>query len=201
MKLSLPILAAASLGGWLLLAGSSGAATPVAEPVTFAADPVHSGVVFRTTHLGVSSFWGRFNHVEGTVAYDADDLASSSIEVEIDAKTIDTASPDRDEHLRSPDFFSVKEFPKITFKSTAIEGTPEAMRITGDLELHGVTKSVTAKGAVIGAGDTFFGDYRTGFEASFELDMNDFDIGFVKERPGAVGPLVEITISLECIRQ
>ena len=75
------------------------------------------------------------------------------------------------------------------------------LRTTGDLELHGVTKSVTATGAVIGAGDTFFGDYRTGFEASFELDMNDFDIGFVKERPGAVGPLVEITISLECIRQ
>jgi len=210
MKLLLPLFAAASLGGWLArpdaapeTPGGPTATPPVSalEASTFAIDPAHSAVVFRTKHLGISTFWGRFNKVEGTIRLDEDDLADSSIEVEIEAASVDTGSADRDKHLRSPDFFSVKEFPAITFASTRVEGGLDALKITGRLELHGVTKEVTAEAALVGQGETFFGDYRAGFEARFALDMTDFDIGFVKNRPGAVGPEVEVILGLECIRQ
>jgi polyisoprenoid-binding protein YceI len=200
MKLTLTLLLAAGLGSFALPASSP--SVPAAGTVAvYSVDAGHSSVVFRTQHLGISTFWGRFNGISGELAYDAADPSASSIQIEIDANSVDTANEGRDKHLRSPDFFSVKEFPTIRFTSSAISGTPEALEVTGELELHGVKKTITVKGAFVGSGDTMFGDYRAGFDTAFTIDMTDFDMSFVKKNPTAVGPEVDLMLAIECVRQ
>ena len=167
---------------------------------SYTVDGGHSSVVFATKHLGVSRFYGRFNEVSGSLELNEDDLGQSSITLEIPTASVDSNSEQRDGHLKSPDFFSAKEFPVITFESSTIRGTRDAFEIDGELTLRGVTKTITAKGGFVGAGDTMFGDYRCGFEARFTIAAADYGVPFMKERPNAVGPEVEVIVSLECVR-
>jgi len=168
---------------------------------SFQVDPAHSAVVFRCKHLGIYQSYGRFNEFGGEVVYDEAELSRSSIQITIQADSVDSNSEQRDTHLRSPDFLSAKENPEISFTSTKIGGTTDELEIEGDLTLHGQTHPVQATGSVVGAGDTPFGDYRAGFEVRFTIDMADYGIEFVKQNPGAVGPEVNLTVSLECIRK
>lgn len=174
---------------------------PATTAATFQIDGGHSTVLFRSKHLGISRFYGRFNDLGGEVVYDEADLAESTIQLTIQAASVDSNSEQRDTHLRGPDFFSVKENPEIRFESTKVSGAPDKLEIEGLLTFNGVTKEIQAKGMVVGAGDTPFGDYRAGFEAEFTIDMADFGVEFVKKTPGAVGPEVDLTVSLECVRQ
>ena len=119
----------------------------------------------------------------------------------IEAESVNTNAPDRDKHVKSADFFNAKEFPEIVFESKKVSGKPEALTVEGELTFHGVTKPVSAKARVVGTGDTMFKDHRTGFAAELVLDMADFNVAFVKKTPGAVGPEVALTISLECVRK
>ena len=82
-----------------------------------------------------------------------------------------------------------------------MKNTGDEVEVTGDLTFHGVTKEVMARAQLVGSGDTPFGDFRLGLEARFEFDMRDFGVEFVKSSPGAVGPMVQIVVSLECVRQ
>ena len=173
---------------------------------TYEADPVHSSVVFRCKHLGISQFYGRFNRIsaeKSNVVYDPDDPSKSSILIVVDAASIDTANPNRDQHLKSPDFLSVQENPEIVFESKKISGKPEALSLEGELTLRGVTKPVKAQATVVGRGEVQMREtsFRAGFEAHFTVDMRDFGFDFVKQNPGAVGPEVDLTVSLECIRK
>ncbi len=114
-----------------------------AAPVSYKLDPAHTVVAFIVNHLGYSNVIGRFNTVSGDMSFDKDALQNNSVTVSIDTASVDTNHAKRDEHLKSPDFFNVKEFPKMTFKSTKVEKTSEKTgKLYGDLTLSGVTKPV-----------------------------------------------------------
>ena len=114
-----------------------------AHAQTFKVDPQHSSIVFKSKHIDTSYVFGRFNEFGGTVTVDAD---PTKMAFDITAKTesIDTGNAKRDTHLKSPDFFSAKEFPNISFKSTSVKSAGEnKYEVAGDLTLHGVTKPIT----------------------------------------------------------
>ncbi len=184
--------------GRALARPAAGAAGPApAEAVEYRVDPVHSAVIFRTKHLGVSYAYGRFNRFEGVVHLDEAKPANSSVEVSIQAESVDTANPQRDNHLRSPDFLSAKEFPEILFKSTKVEKKGESFLVTGELTLRGKTKPITATVELVGKADTQQGQLA-GFEAVFEIDPREYGFDFLTQQEGMLGPLVRLTISLEC---
>jgi polyisoprenoid-binding protein YceI len=107
-------------------------------------DPPHTTAQFAVRHMMVTTVRGQFDKVSGTVTLDEQDLTRSTIDIRIDAATINTREPKRDEHLRSPDFFDVAKHPQITFRSTKIEKAgQDRFRVTGDLAMHGVTRPVT----------------------------------------------------------
>ena len=156
-------------------------------------DPAHSAVTFEIGHLGISTMVGSFKEFEGNFAY-AEDSKSGSASFTIKADSIDTNHDARDKHLRSPDFLDVKQFPSLTFKSTKFDGET----LTGDLTLHGVTKTVSFDVDKVGEGKDPWGGYRAGFEASAEINRSDFGITYFI--PG-VSDKTEIDIYVEGIRQ
>lgn len=202
MKLLVASSLVAALAGLSAAFPSSAPTAPAAAAETFVVDNAHSTVVFHTKHLGISEAYGRFNKLteDSQVVLDADP-SKSSLRVVVLADSVDTGLPDRDKHLRNADFFNAKEHPEIVFESKKISGKADALEVTGDLTFLGVTKSVTAKARQVGKGDTAFGDHRAGFVADFTFSMADFGVAFVKQSPGAVGPEVHVTVSLECIRK
>jgi len=115
-----------------------------AQAETFEIDQSHTDIVFMLMHLGYSNQFGRFNDFSGTFAFDEDSPEDASVSLTIQADSVDTGHAKRDEHLRSPDFLNVKEFPTITFESSDIDVTGQNTgKLTGDLTLHGQTHPVT----------------------------------------------------------
>lgn len=169
---------------------------PVLAADTYKVDPVHSSVVFRIGHAGIGVVWGRFNAPAGSFTLDADDPARSSFDVQIPVDSVDTANKQRDEHLKNADFFNAKQFPTIAFKSTAVKkgAAPNTLDVTGDLTLHGVTRSVTVAVELIGKGEFPKGTPRAGIEATFNIKRTDFDM---KNMVGPVGDDVRIVVALE----
>ncbi|MHC4908353.1 MAG: YceI family protein [Planctomycetota bacterium] len=162
-------------------------------------DGGHSTVLFRVKHLGVSPFWGRFNKVSGSYTVDQGDPNGSSVELTIPTASVDTNSEGRDGHLKNPDFFDVEKHPEMTFKSTAIEALDETtFKVTGDLTLLGVTKSVSGTVEWYGEAQTRMG-YRSGFEATFEFNRSDFGMmKYVAE--GALGDTIRVVAGIEGIK-
>jgi polyisoprenoid-binding protein YceI len=193
------VLTRTLLGGLILLG-----AAPLAQAAdSYKLDQEHSDVVFLIDHFGYSKTVGRFNGVDGTITMDEADLASGSIELTIDAASIDTNHEKRDEHLRSPDFFNAAEFPTITFKSTAIEPTGEQSgKVTGDLTLLGVTRPVTLDATLNQIAPHPVPDYEgvvtAGFSASGSIDRTEF--GMETYAP-AIGSEVDLIIELEAFKQ
>ncbi len=146
---------------------------------TYTLDPAHSRIGFVARHAMVTKVRGAFNDFVGTAVLDGDNPASSSANVTIQVKSIDTRQPQRDEHLRSNDFFSMDEFPEITFVSTgARQVDDENFELTGDLTVKGVTKSVTIPFEYQGAAQDPFGNSRVGFEGSVVINRKDFGVNF-----------------------
>jgi polyisoprenoid-binding protein YceI len=165
---------------------------------TYKIDPVHATVIYKVSHLGISNAYGRFNEPTGTVVID-DDPARSSFMFEVQADKIDTGNPKRDGHLKSPDFFDAKQFPKIEFKSTKVEKDGDKYNVTGDLTMHGVTKSITVPVRKTGEGNGLKpGETRSGWEAQVDLKRSDYGI---KGLLGPVGDDVHLTISFEAVKQ
>lgn len=172
--------------------------SPASSADTYTIDAGHSGALFRIVHLGVAPFWGRFNQISGEYTLDLEDAANCSISVTIPADSVDSNSGDRDNHIKSPDFFNVKEFPEIVFESTKISGGEGGKyRVVGNLTFHGVTKEVTAEAELVGQADTPRGA-KSGFEATLTIDRNDFD---VKTYPGALGDEVRLVLFVEGAKQ
>ncbi len=169
-------------------------AAPAQAP-TYKIDSVHSSVLFRVKHFGVTNFYGRFNKVSGEILWDAKKPETGSISVEIDAASIDSNDKKRDEHLRNSDFLSAKEFPTISFKSKSVKKKGEQLEVSGDLTLHGVTKSITTFVDNTGEADSPYG-YRAGFEAIFDIKRSDYGM----EGVDGIGDEVRIIVSLESIK-
>jgi polyisoprenoid-binding protein YceI len=163
----------------------------------FTIDPIHSTVIFKIRHVGVSNFYGRFNEVTGMIMVDADDPAESIVKFTIPTAKVDTNDPGRDKHLRGADFFNADEFKTIEFVSTKIEAKgKDAFELTGDLLLHGVTKPVTAHVQQIGFAEKTQMGARVGYEATLKVKRSDFGMkGFIEN--GALGDEVELIISVE----
>ena len=139
----------------------------------YAYDLVHSSVSFKARYLDISWIHGRFNEVEGKFSVDREDAAKSTFELTIKADSVDTANKARDEHLRQPDYFDTKQFPTITFKSTAVKAIKSGYAVTGDFTMHGKTKSITFE----------LGNQLHGHEAGRLLDRTDGQTQRLRLRP------------------
>lgn len=162
-------------------------------------DNAHASIQFRIQHLGYSWLYGRFNTFNGNFNYDEKKPGEAKVAVAIDVASIDTNHAERDKHLRSPDFFDVKEYPLAKFVSTGYKPLgKDKGQLTGQLTLRGVTKAVTIEVSQVGAGADPWGGYRRGFYGTTTLTLADFGI------PYNLGPAAreaQLMLSIEGIRQ
>ncbi len=158
-------------------------------------DAVHSNVLFKVMHNKASWFYGRFADIQGAIQFDEADGSKCSVTMTVKAESVDTRNSKLDQHLRSPDFFDAVQFPTIEFKSSKVEQIDEhKYEVTGDLSLHGVTKSITFEMEHTGTGQGRGGDVM-GFHATFMIDRSEYGMNY-----GVGGPLgkdVELIVSLE----
>src|SRR6516162_10512273 len=183
---------------------SAGLAAALSLPViagvaTYKIDPRHSSAQFAVTHLMISTVRGEFHAVNGIVIVDDSDLAKSSVNVTIDASTVDTREPDRDKHLRSADFFDVANHPTMTFVSSKVEPAgPDKLKVAGELTIRGVTKPVvlevsTPKPAIKDP----WGLQRTAVSGFTKINRQDFGVAWNKTLDAGgvvVGDDVNITL-------
>lgn len=180
------------------------AAPAAAFASTWTLDASHADVAFSVRHMMVSNTKGRFSGVKGTLEIDDKDVTKSKIDVEIDVKTVDTREPKRDEHLRAPDFFDVAKHPTMTFASKSIAKAGSGFKVTGDLTIRGVTKSVVLDVTLTDAVKTPFGTTVRAVSGSTKINRKDFGLTWNKaiEAGGvAVGEEVTITIDAEFIQK
>ena len=168
-------------------------------------DAVHSHVGFTVKHMMVSKVRGQFNIFDGEFVT-ADDPLKSSVTARIDLRSIDTNNEQRDNHIRSADFFEVETHPEMTYRSTGIRRDPDGAGfiIDGDLTLRGVTRQVPLKLELEGFGPDPFGGIRAGFSATGEINRTDFGVSYNGPIPGGgtvVSEKVQITLDVEAVLQ
>jgi polyisoprenoid-binding protein YceI len=180
------------------------ATTKPAAATTWQIDPVHSTAELAVRHMMVTTVKGYISAVEGSITLDESDLTKSSVAVALDATTIDTRDPKRDDHLRSADFLDVERFPKITFVSTRIEREADGYRIVGDLQLHGVTRETVLGATYEGRQRDPWGKDRAGFTAQGVIDRRDFGLTWNQPLPASgvlLGNDVRVSIEVEAVLQ
>ena len=145
---------------------------------SWSVDPGHSNVEFQVKHLGIATVRGAFREFEGTLEI-GEDLESAKAYGTVKAASVDTNEPQRDDHLRSADFFDVASFPELTFESTAIRPLDDdTLEIEGELTLHGVTNPITLRAEVQGFESDPWGNDRVGLEVTGQLNRADYGITF-----------------------
>jgi len=160
-------------------------------------DPVHTRIGFVARHAMVTKVRGSFNEFEGSVHLDAANPSASTAELTIQVASVDTRNSQRDDHLRTNDFFDAPNFPLITFKSTSVEQlNAENYRLTGDLTIKDVTKSVTVNWEFTGLATDPWGIQRAGFEGTTTLNRSDYGVSF-NAALEAGGVLVSDKVTLE----
>ena len=171
---------------------------------TYKIDKAHSEVTFQVRHL-VTKVRGRFTDFEGSILYNEANPEQSSVTFTVQAASINTAEPDRDKHLRTPDFFDVETFPTLTFQTSRItKRGPETYDVTGTLTLHGVTKELVLPVAHMGKAKDPWGGDRLGFEAETTLNRKDFGLNWnaMLEAGGfLVGDEVKVSIEIQAVGQ
>ena len=172
---------------------------------SWAFDQAHSSVNFMVRHMVVSKVRGRFTKWNGTLVMDEMNPAGGAVEVAIEAGSIDTGVEQRDGHLKSPDFFDVAKYPTLTFKSTKVEAAGAgALRVTGELTMHGVTRPVVLEVEYSGSAKDPWGGVRAGFSARVTIDRKDFGLTYnqLLETGGVVvGENIEVAIEAEMVKQ
>jgi polyisoprenoid-binding protein YceI len=164
---------------------------------TWTIDPVHSEVSFVVRHMMVSKVRGRFDKFEGTIVT-ADDPLQSSVSADVDLSSVNTGAPDRDNHIRSADFFEVESHPTLTFRSTGLRQDGDDFLLDGELTIRGTTRPVSLKLEVNGFGPDAYGGTRAGFSATTEINRNDFGVSYNGPIPGGgVAVSEKVTINLE----
>ena len=184
----------------LLLIGSAGITEPMGI-ATYEIDTAHSMILFRAKHNNVSYNYGRFNEFTGEIMISADAVTERTVEFEVKAASVDTGNEKRDQHLRSSDFFSAKQFPLITFKSTKViekESKKDVLEVTGDLELHGVKKSITVDAEITGRAKGKDGESLIGFESIFTIKRSEFGMTYGM---GGISDDIRITVSIEAVHK
>lgn len=157
----------------------------------------HASVNFKVSHLGYSFIDGRFNTFEGEFSYDADNIEASKVNITVDTTSLDSNHAERDKHLRSNDFIDAGKFDSAKFVSTSVAKKADGgLAITGDMTLHGVTKSVVIDANFIGEGKDPWGGYRAGFQGTTRLQVADFGIKVV-----GASSYVDLDIELEGVRK
>jgi polyisoprenoid-binding protein YceI len=170
---------------------------------TWAIDPVHSEVGFTVRHMMVSKVRGRFTRFDGQFVTGADPL-ESSVTATIELSSIDTGNADRDDHIRSADFFEVDAHQVMTYRSTGVRPAGDGYVLDGELTLKGVTKPVSLDLELGGFGPDPFGGIRAGFTATGEIKRSDFGVDFnaVLETGGVVvGDKVTLLLEIEGVLQ
>ncbi len=182
-----------------LILATLAATAATAAPVEYKIDSAHSRAQFSVRHMMVSNVRGDFSKITGTVAYDDANPAAIKIDATIDTTTINTSEPQRDTHLKSPDFFDVAKYPTMTFRSKSATRSAAGLKVTGDLTLHGVTRQVVLDveqpSAEVGG--------KRGATATTRINRKDFGLTWNRaiEAGGmAVGEEVSITIDIEAGR-
>lgn len=173
----------------------------MAQTSTWISDPVHSEIDFTITHLSISNVHGRFGKVAATLLYDPTDVTKSNITATIDVSTVDTGEEARNNHLKTPDFFDLSQFPTATFKSTGVTRSGNGLAVAGNLSLHGVTRPVVLNvegptGPVQGMDKK----QHSGFSATTVISRSAFGIG-PKFPPSIVGDEVKLSLDLDVAKQ
>ncbi len=180
------------------------AAAPLLAAETYTVDKVHSNAQFTIRHL-MSKVTGKFTEVEGAVQVDRAKPEASSVEFKIKTASVDTANRQRDDDLRSPNFFDVANYPEITFKSTKMKATAkDSYQVTGTLTMRGVAKEVALPVTVLGEMKDPWGNERIGFEVETTLNRKDYNILWNKTLDSGgylLGDDVKVTIALEAIKK
>ncbi|HEX3660382.1 MAG TPA: YceI family protein [Acidobacteriaceae bacterium] len=181
-------------------------AASVAAATTWNIDPVHSIAEFRVKHMMISNVRGQFTGVTGALTYDPASLENSHVEASVDVASINTHDPQRDTHLKSPDFFDAEKFPALTFRSSRVTRRASgAVVVAGPLTIHGATREVefVVEGPTPPTKDPW-GNTRIGVSATTKIDRRDFGLTFnaALETGGVlVGEEVTITLELEFVQQ
>jgi polyisoprenoid-binding protein YceI len=170
-------------------------------------DPFHSTIGFTVKHMVVATVQGRFGDFRGTIQFPDDRLRDASVEVEIDAGSIDTGNTKRDAHLRSADFFDVAAYPTIVFRSTRVEpASPlhfDRWLVVGDLTIHGVTRSAELAAERTGGGPNSSGADVISFAATTKINRRDFGIGLnlpLEKGEFVIGDEVTVAIDVQALR-
>ena len=143
---------------------------------TWQIDPTHTTIGFSVRHAMIAKVRGRFTDFAGSFTLDGENPANSSAQLTVLLTSVDTQNDDRDNHLRSAEFFDVESFPEMTFISTGVEAKGNDFVVTGQLSVHGVTKSVPVKFELVGISQDPWGNTRIGFEGEAEINRRDFGL-------------------------
>lgn len=171
---------------------------------TWTIDPAHTNIGFSARHAMVAKVRGNFSDYEGSLTFDGSNIGASTAELKIAAASISTGNADRDGHLMSPDFLDVAQFPEITFRSTKVtqKGDDEFI-VTGDLTIHGTTKSVDVKFELLGVSQDPFGNTKIGFEGEAKISRKEFGLEWnaVLETGGVlVGDEIKLNLDVEATK-
>jgi polyisoprenoid-binding protein YceI len=193
-----PVMRAMMLkSGLLAVVAMVGGSLGARAADSYTLDPAHASATFKVEHLGLSWIHGRFNDVAGEFRVDPENPSASRFSLTIKSESVDTANKKRDEHLASPDFFNAKQFPLITFKSTAVKAVEHGLEVTGDLTLHGETKPVTLLLTGGKTGEFPPGVHRRGYTTHLKIKRSDYGMDKMLQ---AVGDEVVIEISFEGVK-
>ena len=183
-------------------APSTETAIPGYEAATWNIDPVHSEVGFSVRHMMVSKVRGRFTTFSGQIVT-AEDPTKSSVTAEIDLGSINTGQDQRDDHIRSADFFEVEKYPTMTYQSTGVRVEDGEYVLDGDLTLKGVTKSVPLKLELNGFGPDAYSGTRAGFTATGEINRRDFNVNFsapMQNGGVVVADKIQLHLEIEAVK-
>lgn len=164
---------------------------------TWNIDPTHTEVGFSVRHLAISKVKGKFERFSGTITT-AENPLESTVEATVEVASINTNQADRDNHLRTGDFFAAEEFPEFTFKSTGVSAAGNGFKVDGELTLRGVTKPVSFDFDLGGFGTDAYGNYKVGFTATTVVKREDYGIQW--NAPLETGGLLlgsDVTITLD----
>ncbi len=174
----------------------------LAAASTWNLDPAHTNSTFTVRHLVISNVRGEFRKTSGVITLDDQDITRSKVEATIEVASLDTREPQRDAHLRSPDFFDAARYPTLTFKSTKVQKVGDKLAVTGDLTIRGVTKPVTLDVVASPEIKDPGGKVRRGFSASCKINRKDFGVSWNKlvDAGPIVGDEVAIQIDAEAVK-